>query len=33
LFGQLQFLLNGNRALMEYKDVTPSADKAEGRRP
>jgi len=32
-FGQLQFLMNGNKALMEYKDVTPIAEKAESRKP
>jgi len=25
-FGQMQFLLNGNKALMEYKDAAPLAD-------
>jgi len=37
-FGQMQFLLNGNQALMEYKDVVPVADgpgreKLESRQP
>ena len=26
-FGQLQFLLNGKKALMEYKDISPPAEK------
>ena len=26
-FGQLQFLFNGNKALMEYKDIVPLAEK------
>jgi len=26
-FGQLQFLLNGKKALMEYKDISPLAEK------
>jgi cellulose synthase/poly-beta-1,6-N-acetylglucosamine synthase-like glycosyltransferase len=26
-FGQLQFLFNGNKALMEYKDISPLAEK------
>jgi hypothetical protein len=26
-FGQVQFLLNRNKALMEYKDVTPITEK------
>lgn len=32
-FGQLQFLRDGNKALMEYKDVTPTSEKVETRRP
>ena len=32
-FGQLQFKRNRNKALMEYKDVTPVAEKAETRQP
>ncbi len=31
--GQLQFMRNGNKALMEYKDVTPSPEKIETPRP
>ena len=26
-FGQLQFLFNGKKALMEYKDISPLAEK------
>ncbi|WP_263360066.1 glycosyltransferase family 2 protein [Acidicapsa ligni] len=32
-FGQLQFLMNGNKALMEYKDVTPIPEHIETRQP
>ena len=33
LFGQLQFKRNRNKALMEYKDVSPIAEKVETRHP
>jgi glycosyltransferase involved in cell wall biosynthesis len=32
-FGQLQFLRNGNKALMEYKDAPPVVEKVETRQP
>jgi hypothetical protein len=32
-FGQVQFLLNRNKALMEYKDVSPIQEKVETRNP
>jgi cellulose synthase/poly-beta-1,6-N-acetylglucosamine synthase-like glycosyltransferase len=32
-FGQVQFMLNRNKALMEYKDVSPIQEKVETRNP
>jgi hypothetical protein len=32
-FGQVQFFLNRNKALMEYKDVAPISDKIETNHP
>jgi cellulose synthase/poly-beta-1,6-N-acetylglucosamine synthase-like glycosyltransferase len=32
-FGQIQFMRNSNKALMEYKDVTPIPEKIETRQP